>query len=109
MPPIWLLTKSGYLALRIVLEQIKFLADESADMAIVRALRAAGYQVRAVGEEFGGASDEEVSDRALADDSILLTEDRDFGRLIYLQRRGTRGVIYFRYPATARRRLAQDV
>lgn len=88
---------------------MRFLADESVDMAVVRALRLAGYHVRAIVEALPGASDEEVAALALADDRILLTEDRDFGRLIYAEMQGTRGVIYMRYPARARSALARDV
>jgi len=37
-----------------------FLADESCDFAVVRTLRAAGYDVLAVSERAPGARDEDV-------------------------------------------------
>jgi len=80
---------------------VQFLADESLDMAVVPALRLAGFDVRAVAEERPGTADEDVAALAMADDRILLTEDRDFGRIVYALLRETGGVIYMRYLARA--------
>ena len=88
---------------------MRLLADESVDMGIVSALRDAGNDVRAVAEEFPGASDDEVADLADADQRLLVTEDRDFGRLVYAYQRGSHGVVYVRYPAGARAEVAGDV
>ncbi len=78
-------------------------------MAVVRALRADGHTVRSVAEEQSGISDERVADWAIADDLVLLTEDRDFGRLFFAGRQGPRGVIYMRYPAGARQAFPAEV
>ena len=61
---------------------MRFLADESLDMAVTRALRSAGHDIRIVSREFPGAADEDVARAAAYDGRILLTEDRDFGRLV---------------------------
>jgi hypothetical protein len=81
---------------------LRCLADESVDSAITRRLRREGHDVRSVAEEYPGSSDEEVAAIALADERILLTEDRDFGRLVYARLQATCGVILMRYPARAR-------
>lgn len=78
-------------------------------MAVVRALRLAGHDVQAVVERHAGSPDDEVAALALADSRILLTEDRDFGRLVYAQNQQSGGVIFMRYPARARSELARDV
>jgi hypothetical protein len=39
--------------------------------------------------------------------SVLLTEDTDFGELVYADGFGSSGVILFRFPATARRAIAE--
>jgi len=88
---------------------VRFLADESVDMAVIRALRLAGHHVQAVVEERAGSPDEEVAALAAANGQILLTEDRDFGRLVYAQNQQSGGVIFMRYPARARSELARDV
>ncbi len=61
---------------------MRFLADESCDFAVVRALRAAGHDVVAVTEMAPAANDETVIEIALNDGRLLLTEDKDFGQLV---------------------------
>ncbi len=53
---------------------MRFLADESCDFAVVRALRAAGHDVKAVVETQCGATDESVI--ALALSAVLLRQCR---------------------------------
>jgi predicted nuclease of predicted toxin-antitoxin system len=85
---------------------VRFLADESCDFAAVRALQAAGHDVSAVAEVLPGAPDDRVMSLAISEDRILLTEDRDFGRLAFAQDQTLGGVIYIRFPAHARATLA---
>jgi predicted nuclease of predicted toxin-antitoxin system len=86
-----------------------FLADESCDFAVVRALRAAGHDVSAVADISPQADDEYVLELARQEERVLLTEDKDFGQLVFADQRATGGVILTRYPATARSALAGDV
>ena len=86
-----------------------FLADESCDFAVVRALRAAGYDVLAVAERSPGARDEEVIRLATGERRVLLTEDKDFGQLVFAAGKETCGVIFIRYPASLRSELPQRV
>lgn len=88
---------------------MRFLADESCDFAVVRALRAAGHDVVAIVEISPRAEDEVVIDLAVREGRILLTEDKDFGRLVYADRRATGGVLFLRFPATARTDLPKIV
>ena len=62
---------------------MRFLADESCDFRVVQALREAGHDVRAVVEENPGATDHQVIEQSAAEERLLLTEDRDFGQLVY--------------------------
>lgn len=62
---------------------VRFLADESCDFRIVRALRAAGHDVHAIVEDSPGAPDGAVLESARKVNRILLTEDRDFGQLVF--------------------------
>lgn len=88
---------------------MRFLADESCDFAVVRALRAAGHEVTAVAEVSPRAEDEVVIDLTVREGSILLTEDKDFGQLVYANKRTTGGVLFLRFPATARAGLPKAV
>ncbi len=88
---------------------MRLLADESCDFAVVRALRAAGHDVRAVAEAIPSAGDEAVLELAAREKRILLTEDKDFGQWVYAHRRATAGVILLRYPVKARRTMPMAV
>jgi predicted nuclease of predicted toxin-antitoxin system len=88
---------------------VDFLADESCDFAAVRALRQHGYDVAAVAEWIGGASDDEVMRMALTSGRILLTEDKDFGQLVYANGQASRGVPLIRFPSRARSQLGPTV
>lgn len=88
---------------------MRFLADESCDFAVVRALRASGHDVVAVSEISPGTGDTTVIDLALRDKRILLTEDKDFGQLVYANHRKTSGVLFLRYPISARQKISNEV
>jgi predicted nuclease of predicted toxin-antitoxin system len=55
------------------------------------------------------AEDEAVAGLAAHDDRILLTEDKDFGRLVYAEGRPSAGVILIRFPMNARKILPAAV
>lgn len=88
---------------------LRFLADESCDFAVVRALRAAGFDVEAVGESATSSRDVDVIDQALRERRVLVTEDKDFGWLVYAQKRRSHGVVLLRFPVSARSRMSLDV
>jgi predicted nuclease of predicted toxin-antitoxin system len=88
---------------------MRFLADESCDFQVVRALRAAGHDVVAVSEIAAGADDPTVIEMAVREDRVFITEDRDFGQLVYSAGKPARGVILLRFPSTARATLAATV
>ena len=86
-----------------------FLADESCDFAVVRALRAAGYDVTAAAELVGGAPDTVVAGLAVGEARVLLMEDKDFGQLVYATGHATSGGVLIRFPAGARRTVGAAV
>ncbi|HEY8215237.1 MAG TPA: DUF5615 family PIN-like protein [Methylocystis sp.] len=79
---------------------MRFLADENFPGEAVAALRAAGHDVRWIGESASGASDKHVLDLAESENRILLTFDKDFGELAW--RAGlpaSCGIVLFRISA----------
>ena len=88
---------------------MRFLADESCDFGVVRALRAVGHDVLSVAEIAPRARDTVVIRLAHGDKRILLTEDKDFGQLVYAYGHSVCGVIFIRYPASARKQLQKDI
>jgi len=90
-------------------QDIIFLADESCDFAVVRKLRALGYDVLAVVEKFPSASDLQVLKCAVDEKRILLTEDKDFGEWIFAHKKEAHGVVFIRFPASMRQELPKAV
>jgi predicted nuclease of predicted toxin-antitoxin system len=88
---------------------MRFLADESCDFAVVRALRAAGHDVVAIAEVTPRAEDDAVIDLAVREERLLLTEDKDFGQLVYARGRRPAGVLLLRFPTSAREALPKVV
>jgi predicted nuclease of predicted toxin-antitoxin system len=88
---------------------VRFLADENLDFSVVRTLRAAGHDVRALAEEVNRSVDAEVIALASHEARILLTEDKDFGWLAFVAGAGGEGVVLIRFPATARSVLGASV
>ena len=86
-----------------------FLIDESCDVAITRVLIEGGHNVMEIREIKPGADDKWVINLAVSEKRILLTEDKDFGRLIYAHGYKAIGVIFLRYPFSERNRIAQDL
>jgi len=88
---------------------LRFLADESCDFAVVRALRGAGYDVVAVAEFTNQSLDPAVIEQAYREGRILLTEDKDFGWHVFVSHAASAGVILIRFPSQARSSLARSV
>ncbi|MEP0773286.1 MAG: DUF5615 family PIN-like protein [Acidobacteriota bacterium] len=88
---------------------MRFLADESCDAAVARALRAAGHDVVEVREVCPGADDEAVVQLAVRESRTLLTEDKDFGQLFFASASQSPGVVLIRFPASGRQAMVQAV
>ena len=88
---------------------MRFLADESCDYAVVRALSRTRHEVLAVAVLLPGASDGRVIELALRERCILLTEHKDFGQFVYASGARSVGVIPVRFPAGARSHMGAAV
>jgi len=81
---------------------VRFLADECCDAALVDALRSDGYDVLYAVETLRGATDDELLTRSLSERRIFLTEDKDFGELVYRLQRPAHGVVLLRFDVADR-------
>jgi predicted nuclease of predicted toxin-antitoxin system len=88
---------------------MRFLADESCDAAVIVALRDKDHDVAEVGKISPRAQDESVIRMALRQRRILITEDKDFGQLVYASGRPHCGVILLRYQFRARAAIVKSV
>jgi len=71
---------------------MRWLGDECVSASLVMALRAAGHDVFYVAETAAGLSDTDVIALASRENRLLLTEDKDFGDLVFRWRRPVPGV-----------------
>jgi predicted nuclease of predicted toxin-antitoxin system len=72
---------------------MRFLADENVPRIVIERLRTQGFEVASISELQPGATDKDVLEIANTGNSILITEDRDFGEMVIRQRLGVRGVM----------------
>jgi predicted nuclease of predicted toxin-antitoxin system len=77
---------------------MQFLANENFPLISVQLLRQSGCSVASITEDSPGIEDPEVLARAVDEQRIILTFDRDYGELIYRFRLPPpKGVIYLRF------------
>ena len=75
---------------------MRFLVDECAGPIVARWLRDQGHEIFSVYDEARGMEDEDVIQKAHAENWILITNDKDFGEKVYRERRPHRGVVFMR-------------
>jgi len=76
--------------------EIKFLADVNMEKPLVDYLSGQGYDIKWVPDYNCEMADEDLLKLANEEKRILITNDKDFGELIFLQRRLSYGTILFR-------------
>ncbi|MDO8834609.1 MAG: DUF5615 family PIN-like protein [Vicinamibacterales bacterium] len=75
---------------------MRFLVDECTGPAVARWLRDQSHDVFSVYEEARGMVDDDVLAKAFAESRILITNDKDFGDLVFRARERHRGVVLLR-------------
>ena len=75
---------------------MRFLVDECAGPAVADWLRSQGYDVFSIYDSARGLDDEAVIEKALIENWILVTNDKDFGEKVYRERRPHHGVVLMR-------------
>ena len=75
---------------------MRFLVDECTGPTVADWLHDQGHEVFSVFDEARGITDDEVLLKARTEQWILVTNDKDFGDMIYRERRTHHGVILIR-------------
>jgi predicted nuclease of predicted toxin-antitoxin system len=76
---------------------MRWIVDENVPRSVIRNLRELGHDVISVRESLRSATDIVVLNRAIADQGILVTQDKDFGELVFhTGAPGQYGVVLFR-------------
>lgn len=88
---------------------MNLIADEGVDKPIVDALREAGFDVIYILETNRGAEDNLILEIANTQKRILITQDKDFGELVYRLKYAHFGVVLIRLPGYSAEIKAQAV
>ena len=75
---------------------MRFLVDECTGPAVAKWLREQGHEVFSVFDEAKEITDDEILKKAASEGWILVTIDKDFGEMIFRERRPHHGVIFMR-------------
>lgn len=75
---------------------MKFIVDECTGDSVAKWLKMSGYEAYSVYTENKGAEDEWILEKALKENYIVITNDKDFGKLVFKRGKGHRGVIFLR-------------
>jgi len=75
---------------------MNLVADEGVDAPIVRLLRENGIAVYYIAEENPSIKDSQVIQIAVDQHAVLITQDKDFGELVYRLKQTHKGVILLR-------------
>jgi predicted nuclease of predicted toxin-antitoxin system len=75
---------------------MRFIVDESTGYGVARFLQAQGHDVLIVAEVMPEADDMTILQRAFIEERIVVTNDKDFGELIFRRREPHHGVILLR-------------
>jgi predicted nuclease of predicted toxin-antitoxin system len=81
---------------------VRWLIDECVDAALVAQLREYGHDVSYMSDVAPRATDPEVMHRAHSENRLLLTEDKDFGDLVFRQAKPVPGLVLLRIDSTRR-------
>lgn len=88
---------------------MKFVADENVDLPIIVSLRDDGHEIHAIIESSAGISDDEVLRLANEQGVVLLTGDKDFGEMVYRDKRFTCGIVLIRLAGLSNHEKAEVV
>ncbi len=75
---------------------MEFIADECIDKPVVEHLRQEGFEVIYIAEQAPSLPDSKVLDLANSIPAALITSDKDFGELVFRQRKMSQGVVLLR-------------
>lgn len=86
---------------------MRFLADENVDIIIVQFLRQLGHDVLWAAESLSGSEDVTISSIAHQQQRVILTNDLDFGEIVYRHRLAAEGVLLLRIRSRSSDELLQ--
>jgi predicted nuclease of predicted toxin-antitoxin system len=81
---------------------MKIVADENVDRLVIERLRSNGNEVLSIAREFASSPDTEVLSISNNQGALLITEDKDFGELVFHKKRSHFGILLVRLEGLSR-------
>ena len=75
---------------------MRFLVDECTGPAVSKWLRSEGHEVFCVFQQSRGATDDDILERAVDEDWIIITNDKDFGDKVFRDGYPHKGIVFLR-------------
>lgn len=75
---------------------IKFLVDENVGISVVGWLKSEGYDVISAEESLRSLKDRAILSKAVEEERIIITNDKDFGELVFNFNLSHKGIILLR-------------
>jgi len=75
---------------------MRFIVDECTGPSVAQWLREQKHEVFSIYDDSRGLDDESILQKAAAEDYILITNDKDFGELIFRDKKTHKGVVLLR-------------
>lgn len=75
---------------------MRFLVDECTGPKVAEWLRGENHEVFSVFDEARGLEDDTIITKAFDENWILITNDKDFGEMIFRERQSHHGVVFMR-------------
>jgi predicted nuclease of predicted toxin-antitoxin system len=75
---------------------MKFVVDECAGPTVAKWLRQEGHDLISIFDDARGADDDHVLELAYNDSRVLVTSDKDFGELVFREKRPHYGIVLLR-------------
>lgn len=88
---------------------MNILACENIDPEAIDMLRAAGHRVYSIYESARGVNDKTVMRLARAQQAVIVTKDKDFGGLVFVQRLSAPGIVLLRLAGQTAQQIADRV
>lgn len=78
------------------------IADENISASIINSLKNENFKVLSIKDENRGIKDIEIIKLAVKMNSLILTEDSDFGEWVFSHKEKSTGILYLRYEYNQR-------
>ncbi len=75
---------------------MRSIVDECTGHSVARWLREQKHDVYSVYDESRGMNDDDILKKAFDENWILITNDKDFGEMVFKEKRPHKGVVYLR-------------